>query len=109
MTNHTTELTLMTHEYDTQEIEAPDFLNDPKVLAYLEGTDADINRLVLEDDGKLWAYSKRAPGDLCLSNLEAKVAAAFPSYFPATVQAETANASLVIAVPVVAADMVPSP
>ena len=99
----------MTYEYDTQEIEAPAFLNDPKVMAYLEGTDADINRLVLEDNGKLWAYSKRTPGALCRSNLEAMVAVAFPSYFPATVQAEAPAASPAIAVPVVAADVAPSP
>ena len=61
----------MTYEYDAQEIKAPAFLNDPKVLAYLEGTDADIDRLVLEEDGKLWAYSKRTPGDMCRSSMEA--------------------------------------
>ena len=99
----------MTYEYDTQEIEAPAFLNDPKVMAYLEGTDTDINRLVLENDGKLWAHSKRTPGALCRSNLEAIVAVGFPSYFPATVQAEATAASPAIAVPVVAADVTPSP
>ena len=75
----------MTYEYDAQEIKAPAFLNDPKVLAYLKGTDADIDRLVLEEDGKLWAYSKRTSGDLCRSSLEDMVAVAFPSYFMAAV------------------------
>lgn len=70
---------------ETQEIEVPGFLTDPKVLAYLEGTDADIDRLVLEEDNKLWAYSKRTPGDLCRSSLEDMVAVAFPSYFMADV------------------------
>ena len=32
MTNNTIELTPLTHEYGTQEIEASGFLNDPKVL-----------------------------------------------------------------------------
>ena len=109
MTNHTTELTPMTHEHDTQEIEAPGFLNDPKVLTYLEGIDADINRLVLEEDGKLWAYLKHAPRDLCRDNLEAMVAVAFPSYFPATVQPDATAVSSAIAMSAVASDVVPSP
>lgn len=61
------------------EIEAPAFLDDPKVLAFLEGTDANISRLVLED-GKLWAYSKRAPDSLCKASLIDMVALAFPKY-----------------------------
>ena len=64
----------------TIEIEAPAFLDDPKVLAFLEGTDADLSRLVLEDDGKLWAYSKRAPDGLCKAPLVDMVALAFPKY-----------------------------
>ena len=105
MTDHTIELTPMTHEYDRQEIEASSFLNDPKVLAYLEDADADIKRLVLEEDRKLWAYFRRTPGDLCRSNLEAMVAVAFPCYFPATVRAEAAVVSSVIAVSAVASNV----
>ena len=91
-----TQHTPMTYEYDAQEIKAPAFLADPKVLAYLEGTDADIDRLVLEEDNKLWAYSKRTPDDLCRSSLEDMVAVAFPSYFMAAV------VPVAVAVPVAA-------
>lgn len=64
---------------ETEEIEAPAYLDDPKVLAYLKGTDADMDRLVL-DDGKLWAYSKRSPEALCRVPLLDMVALAFPKY-----------------------------
>ncbi|PZQ74910.1 MAG: hypothetical protein DI563_11025 [Variovorax paradoxus] len=67
-------------ETTTIEIEAPAFLDDPKVLAYLAGTDADLDRFALEDDGKLWAYSKRAPENLCRAPLVDIVALAFPKY-----------------------------
>lgn len=76
-------------ETTTIEIDAPAFLDDPKVLAYLAGTDADLDRLVLEDDGKLWAYSKRAPESLCRAPLVDIVALAFPKYAePASVPQE---------------------
>jgi hypothetical protein len=99
----------MTYENETQEIEAPGFMNDPKVLAYLEGTDADISRLVLKDNDKLWAYSKRAPADLCRSSLEDLVAVAFPAYFPAITQPEAFAVASAITVPAVASDVAPSP
>lgn len=67
---------------ETEEIEAPAYLDDPKVLAYLSGTDADLDRLVLEDDGMLWAYSKRSPEDLCRFPLLSMVTLAFPKYAP---------------------------
>lgn len=70
--------------HEIAEVEAPAFLNDPKVLAYLEGTDADMSRLVLEEDDKLWAYSKRNPHSLCRCSLEDLVVLAFPAYLPAT-------------------------
>lgn len=63
-----------------EEIEAPEYLNDPEVLAYLEGTDADMGRLVLEEDGKLWAYSRRSPESLCKACLIDMVALTFPRY-----------------------------
>lgn len=66
----------------TEEIEAPAYLDDPKVLKYLSGTDANLDRLVLED-GKLWAYSKRSPENLCALPLFDLVVVAFPSYAPA--------------------------
>lgn len=68
------------HQCETEEIEVPAFLADPKVLAYLDGTDADLSRLVLEEDGMLWAYSKRDPGALCRCPLLDLVAVAFPAY-----------------------------
>lgn len=65
---------------ETEEIDAPAYLDDPKVLAYLSGTDADLDRLVLEEDGMLWAYSKRSPEDLCRFPLLSMVTVAFPKY-----------------------------
>jgi hypothetical protein len=44
------------------------------------GTDADLDRLVLEEDGMLWAYSKHSPEDLCRFPLMSMVAVAFPKY-----------------------------
>lgn len=68
------------HTYETEEMEAPAFLADPKVLTYLAGTDADLSRLVLEEDGMLWAYSKRNPSALFRCSLLDLVAVAFPAY-----------------------------
>jgi hypothetical protein len=67
-------------DYTTEEITAPAYLDDPKVMAYLAGTDANTDRLVLEEDGQLWTYSRRSPEDLCRSPLLSMVTVAFPRY-----------------------------
>ena len=82
-----------TEDITTEEIEAPAYLDDPKVLTYLDGTDADLGRLVLEDDGKLWAYSKRDPGALCALCLLDMVTLAFPRYAPPAASPEALQAS----------------
>lgn len=71
-------------DYTTEEIAAPAYLDDPKVMAYLAGTDANTDRLVLEEDGQLWAYSRRSPEDLCRSPLLSMVTLAFPRYAAAS-------------------------
>lgn len=81
---HQHQFKMTTPAYETEEMEAPAFLADPKVLAYLEGTDADMSRLVLEEDGLLWAYSRRSPAALCRCPLLEMVALAFPRYAPAS-------------------------
>ena len=95
-------------DYTTEEITAPDYLNDPKVLAFLSGTDADLDRLVLEEDGKLWAHSKRTPADLCRRSLEDMVSVAFPCYFmPQVLASAEAAPALPEASPVVQATPAP--
>lgn len=79
---HQQRFKMTTPAYETEEMEAPAFLADPKVLAYLEGTDADMSRLVLEEDGLLWAYSRRSPAAVCRCPLLEMVALAFPKYAP---------------------------
>ena len=87
----------MNDHHQTETIEAPAYLDDPKVLAYLSKTDADLDRLALED-GLLWAYSKTNPDQLCRQSLIDMVALAFPGY------AETPKPSPVLAPAVVQQD-----
>ncbi|VTU29981.1 hypothetical protein [Variovorax sp. PBL-E5] len=67
-------------ETELATIEAPAFLDDPRVLAYLDKTDANMNRLAVEPDGRLFAFSKANPEALCRFPLVDMVALAFPAY-----------------------------
>ena len=74
----------MNDDHQTQTVEAPAYLDDPKVLAYLKKVDADVENLFLdEESGKLWPYRISDSKQEHRQSLEDLVALAFPKYFQA--------------------------
>ena len=74
----------MNDDNPTETIEAPAYLDDPKVLTYLKKVDADIDHMFLdEESGKLWPYRISNPKQEHRQCLEDLVALAFPAYFQA--------------------------